>query len=88
VELNRCGYAILRILKTKYATDKAHGLTIEEITTMENVSKPNTIHKKIKEMQSQGYVEEGAKAAKAKTYFLTTIGQDMAQIFKEEDESA
>jgi DNA-binding PadR family transcriptional regulator len=85
MELNRCGYAILRILKTEHATDKAHGLTIEEITTMENVSKPNTIYKKIKEMQSQGYVEEGAKAAKAKTYFLTTTGQDMAQIFKEEE---
>jgi DNA-binding transcriptional regulator GbsR (MarR family) len=85
VELNRCGYAILRILKTEHATDKAHGLTVEEITEMEKVSKSNTIHKKIKEMQSQGYVEEGAKAAKAKTYFLTTRGQDMAQIFKEEE---
>jgi DNA-binding PadR family transcriptional regulator len=84
MELNRCAYAILKILKNEHATDKAHALTIMEIATLEKISKPNTIHKKIKEMQHQGYVEEGAKAAKAKTYFLTEIGQDIAKIFKEE----
>lgn len=74
MELNRCAYTILGILRSKNAIDKVHGLTIAEISSMEKVSKPNTIHKKIKEMQSLGYVNEGVKVAKAKSYFITEKG--------------
>ncbi|MDD3362785.1 MAG: hypothetical protein PHW34_14050 [Hespellia sp.] len=74
MELNRCAYVILGILRSKGATDKVHGLTIMEISSMERVSKPNTIHKKVKELQKLGYVEEGIKAGKGKTYILTDRG--------------
>ena len=84
VELNRCAYTILGILRSKNAVDKVHGLTITEISSMEKVSRPNTIHKKIKEMQSLGYVEEGVNAAKAKSYFITTKGCEILPIKKED----
>lgn len=84
VELNRCAYTILGILRSKNAVDKVHGLTIAEISSMEKVSRPNTIHKKIKEMQSLGYVKEGVKAAKAKSYFITTKGCEILPIKKED----
>ena len=84
VELNRCAYTILAILRSRNATDKIHGLTISEISSMEKISKPNTIHKKIKEMQLLGYVEEGVKAAKAKSYFITKEGCKLLPTKKED----
>lgn len=83
MELNRCAYTILGILRAKNAIDKVHGLTITEISSLEKVSRPNTIHKKIKEMQSAGYVQEGVKAGKAKSYFLTDRGNSILPIKKE-----
>ena len=87
VELNRCAYTILGILRSKNSIDKVHGLTIEEISSLERVSKPNTIHKKIKELQAEGYVEEGVKAGKAKSYFMTEKGSKLLPIKKEEREN-
>ncbi len=84
MELNRCAYTILGILRSKNAVDKVHGLTIAEISSMERISKPNTIHKKIREMQLQGYVDEGVKAAKAKSYFITQKGCRILPIKKED----
>ena len=86
MELNRCAYTILGILRARNSIDKVHGLTISEISAKEKVSKPNTIHKKIKEMQSEGYVEEGVKAGKAKTYYVTEKGIAILPIKKEENE--
>ncbi len=64
MDLNRCAYTILGILRTKKATDKVHGVTVKEVTALERISRPNTIHKRIKEMQSSGYVAEGVKAGR------------------------
>lgn len=86
MELNRCAYTILGILRAKNSIDKVHGLTISEISEREKVSKPNTIHKKIKELQSEGYVEEGVKAGKAKTYSMTKKGINILPVKKEEIE--
>lgn len=83
MELNRCAYTILGILRAKNSTDKVHGLTVVEISASERVSSSNTIHKKIKELQSQGYVEEGVKAGKAKTYYMTEKGSQILPIKKE-----
>lgn len=84
MELNRCAYTILGILRKKNAIDKVHGLTIAEISSMEKVSRPNTIHKKIKEMESMGYVSAGVKVAKAKSYFITEKGCAILPIKKED----
>lgn len=84
VELNRCAYVILGILRTKNATDKVHGLTIAEISALERVSKPNTIHKRIKEMKENGFVDDGVKAGKAKTYYLTEKGLNILPEKREE----
>ena len=84
MELNRCAYTILGILRSKNSVDKVHGLTVKEISSLERVSKPNTIHKKIKEMQSEGFVEEGVKVAKAKSYYLTERGNSILPIKKED----
>ena len=74
MELCRCSYLILGILRAANAADRVHGLTITEICGFERQSKPNTLHKKIKELQSFGFVCEGVKSGRAKTYFLTSAG--------------
>jgi len=52
-------------------------LTINEIRGFERQSKPNTIHKKIKELEFLGLVSEGVKSGRAKTYYLTGAGAAM-----------
>ena len=81
MELNRCAYTILGILRTKKATDKVHGITISEISQFEKTSKYSTIHKRIKEMQNLGYIDE---VCKAKSYFITESGLALLPIKKEE----
>lgn len=73
MELNRCAYTILGILRTKKATDKVHGITISEISQFEKTSKYSTIHKRIKEMQNLGYIDEGVKVCKAKAISLQNL---------------
>ena len=74
MELCRHSYLILGILRAANATDRIHGLTINEIQGLERLSKPNTIHKRIKGLESTGMINEGVKAGRAKTYFLTNTG--------------
>lgn len=74
MELSRCSYSILAILQKNDMTSKARGFTLDEIMERERLSKRTTIHKKVKELQRYGYVAEGAKAARAKTYYITEIG--------------
>ena len=74
MELCRCSYLILGILRAANAADRVHGLTINEICGFERQSKHNTIHKKIKELEFSGLVREGVKAGRAKTYYLTSAG--------------
>jgi DNA-binding PadR family transcriptional regulator len=74
MELCRCSYLILGILRAANAADRIHGLTISEIRSFERQSKPNTIHKKVKELESSGFISEGVKAGRAKTYYLTSAG--------------
>jgi hypothetical protein len=64
-------------------------LTISEIRGFERQSKPNTIHKKIKGLESSGFVSEGVKSGRAKTYYLTGAGAAMLpekQIKQESEE--
>lgn len=86
MELSRCSYTILGILNKRNAIDKIHGLTINEISKFEQVSKRNTIHKKVKELEEKGYVEEGVKVARAKSYYLTELGRSILPVTKGEEE--
>lgn len=87
MELSRCSYTILGIMKKTNAIDKVHGLTIDEISSFEKVSKHNTIHKKVKELQDNGYVKEGVKAGRAKTYYATELAISILPIKKEETDN-
>ena len=74
-------------MKKRNAVDKVHGLTISEIASFEKVSKHNTIHKKVKELQDKGLVEEGVKAGRAKTYFANAKGLSILPVKREESDN-
>lgn len=73
--LNRCAYIILGIMQKKKAVNEMRGMTIYEIKELERISSRNTIYKRLQEMQKLGYVNEGAKVGKAKSYYLREQGQ-------------
>lgn len=77
MELNRCDYVILAILNSKGATATMYGQSIYEIKDSEKISKIGTIYKEVKKLQKFGYVAEGVKAGRAKTYYLTKEGINM-----------
>ena len=83
MELCRCSYIIMGILRKKNATNKIQGLTIKELHELEKITKPNTIHKKVKALEELGYIQEGVRAGKAKTYFLTEAGSNNLPTKKE-----
>ena len=73
--LNRYSYIILGIMQKKNAVNEIRGMTIYEIKEIERISTRSTILKRLQEMQKLGYIDEGAKAGKAKSYYLTEQGQ-------------
>jgi DNA-binding transcriptional regulator GbsR (MarR family) len=72
--LCRGSYLILGILRASNAADRIRGLTVSEISGFERQSKPNTMHKKIKALESLELISEGVKSGRAKTYYLTSAG--------------
>ena len=84
MELDRCSYVILATLRSRNAINKIQGLTIYEIADVERSSKHNTLHKKVKQLQKYGYINEGIKAGKCKTYFASELGLKVLPIQKED----
>jgi DNA-binding PadR family transcriptional regulator len=72
--LNRCDYTILGIMRAKNASDEIHGITPAEISTFEQTSKPSTIRKRIYELKRLGFVGDGVKSGREKTYYITEKG--------------
>jgi chromosome segregation and condensation protein ScpB len=70
----------MKILRSKNAVDKVISMTIEEIQAIEQTSTLNTIHKQVKELLSLGWVAEGFKCGRAKTYHVTEKGLEQIPI--------
>jgi DNA-binding PadR family transcriptional regulator len=64
----------MAVLRSVNATNKIHGITIKEIQNYEKLSKCNTLYKKVKALESVGFINEGVMAGRAKTYYLTSLG--------------
>lgn len=83
--MDRSSYVILGILRKCNAVHPVRGLTVNEIAEREKISKPNTIYKKIKALQKAGYLNEGVKAGKAKSYYIASEGIEILPQKKEEN---
>lgn len=83
--MDRSSYLILAILRKCEAVHLVRGMTVNEVAEKEKTSKPNTIYKKIKVLQKAGYLNEGVKAKKAKSYYITSKGIEILPQKKEEN---
>lgn len=85
-ELVRTQYVIMNILKSNGATNHMRSMTLTEISEQEGRSKPNTLYKHIRILQSRGLIESGAKVERASGYVLSKSGIDLIEKFTDTEE--
>ena len=84
--LVRTQYVIMKILRTKKATNYIRGMTLAEISENEGRNKPNTLYKHIKILQSRGLVEPGVKVERANSFFLSELGMELLKKYDDLEE--
>lgn len=85
-ELVRTQYVIMRILRTKKATNFIRAMTLEEISEEEGRNKPNTLYKHIKILQKRKLVKLGIKVERANSYFLSESGMELLKKYDDVEE--
>ena len=86
-ELVRTQYVIMRILRTKKATNFIRAMTLEEISEEEGRNKPNTLYKHIKILQKRNLVESGIKVERADSYFINELGMELLKKYDDMEEN-
>ena len=72
--LVRTQYVIMKILKSKKATNYMKSMTINEIAKNEKKNRPNTLYKHVLILEKRNLVKSGAKAERANGYYLSEEG--------------
>ena len=85
-ELVRTQYVIMKILKTKKATNHMKSLTVNEIAKMERKNKPNTLYKHIRILEKRNLIRSGAKVARANGYYLSEEGLGLLKKYDDMEE--
>lgn len=69
MELNRLDYVIMKLLKKKNCTSHFESMTLQEIMSVTNTSRPTT-YRKMMNLCNQGYVKKGCMSTNADTFYL------------------
>lgn len=85
-ELVRTQYVIMKILKKNKATNHMKSMTLKEISKNEKKSKPNTLYKHIRILETKDLVKSGAKAERANGYYLSEEGLKLLKKYDDEEE--
>lgn len=76
--MNRLGFLVLSVLVRNEANSNASAMTAIEVSETEYFGyKSNTIFKKFTELEKKGYVAQGYKDGKAKTFYITEQGKEV-----------
>ncbi|MEY8518265.1 hypothetical protein AALC25_15455 [Lachnospiraceae bacterium 29-84] len=74
--MDRSGFIILSVLERCQAVSRLSGMTVREVAQEEKIGmKCNTVFKKIKAFEMEGYVSRGMKEGRADTFFITQGGR-------------
>lgn len=73
MELNRLDYVIMKLLKKKNCISYFESMTLQEIMSVTNTSRPTT-YRKMLNLCKYGYVGKGCKSTNADTFYLQTKG--------------
>lgn len=80
--LVRTQYVIMKILKKNKATNYMKSMTLKEISKNEKKSKPNTLYKHIRILETRNLVKAGAKAERANGYYLSKEGLNLLKKYE------
>lgn len=73
--MNRLGLLILATLKKSNATSIVSAMSIYEIKTYASLSQSTTtMHRTIKYLLEQGYIQQGVKNSKSSTFYILNDG--------------
>ena len=78
MELNRLDYVIMKLLKKKNCISFFESMTLQEIMSVTNTSRPTTYRKMMK-LCELGYVEKGCKSTNAHTFYLLSKGEQIVE---------
>lgn len=85
-KLVRTQFVIMKILKTKGATNYMRSITLIEIAEKEGRNKVNTLYKHIRGLESNGFVKQGAKNERANAYYLSDEGLKLLKKYENVEE--
>lgn len=86
--LVRTQYVIMKILRTKKATNHMKSMTLKEIAKNEKKNKTNTLYKHIRILEKRNLVKSGAKAERANGYYLSEDGLNLLKKFDDMEEKS
>ena len=87
-ELVRTQYVIMKILRTKKATNHMKSMTLKEIAKNEKKNKTNTLYKHIRILEKRNLVKSGAKAERCEGYYLSEDGLNLLKKFDDMEEKS
>lgn len=78
--VNRLGFLVLSVLLTNDADNRMAAMSLKEIMQTEDLDvRENTLFKKLRDYEIQGYVQKGMKDGRANTFYITDAGKDFLE---------
>ena len=78
--MNRLGFLVLSVLLTNGADNRMAAMSLKEIMQTEDLDvRENTLFKKLRDYEIQGYVQKGMKDGRANTFYITDAGKDFLE---------
>ena len=75
--VNRLGFLVLSVLLANNADNR---MAVKEIMQTEDLDvRENTLFKKLRDYENQGYVKKGMKDGKANTFYITDDGKEFLE---------
>lgn len=82
--MNRLGFLVLSVLLANGAYNRTAAMSLKEIMQTEDLDvKENTLFKKLRDYEIQGYVKKGIKDGRANTFYITDAGKKFLKQNKE-----
>lgn len=78
--VNRLGFLVLSVLLANNADNRMAAMSLKEIMQTEDLDvKENTLFKKLRDYENQGYVKKGMKDGKSNTFYITDDGKEFLE---------
>ena len=78
--VNRLGFLVLSVLLANNADNRMAAMSLKEIMQTEDLEvRENTLFKKLRDYEIQGYVQKGMKDGRANTFYITDAGKDFLE---------